>query len=411
MTAKTQRVVVVGAGQAGIALCAKLRALGHEGTITLIGSETAPPYQRPPLSKAYALGEMDEERLYLRPPAFYETNAIELKTGTTVTSIDRELGNVQTDNGQKIPYDVLVIATGAPPRKLPDAIGGNLDGVIEIRTLADADRFAANLSSGKNVLVVGGGYIGLEAAAVAAKKGLNVTLIEAAPRILGRVASAQTADYFRALHEGNGVRILENTGLEHLMGDNGKVTAAVLASGETFGVDFVVAGIGVVPEVTIAEAAGLEIDNGIAVDQFSRTSDPAIYAIGDCASFPYRGSRIRLESVGNAIAQAEAAAAAIHGSGVPYVPKPWFWSDQYDVKLQIAGLNTGHDKVVERRTDDKSRSFWYYRGDELLAIDAMNAPRDYMMAKRWIEAGQSPAPEDVSNPACELKSMNVSANA
>ncbi|WP_417668684.1 NAD(P)/FAD-dependent oxidoreductase [Roseibium sp.] len=410
MTLETQRVVVVGAGQAGIALCAKLRNLGHTGPITLIGVEPAPPYQRPPLSKAYALGEMDAERLYLRPEEFYEQHKIDLRVSTRVTEIDRAARSIETDNGDTIGYDSLVLATGAPPRRLPAAIGGDLDGVLCIRTLEDADRFAGYLGSAKNVLIVGGGYIGLEAAAVAAKKGLKVTLIEAAPRILGRVACAETADYIRHLHTSHGVDIREGTGLERLTGTDGKVSHATLGNGDVIEADFVVVGIGVTPETMLAETSGITLDNGIAVDELSRTSDPSISAIGDCASFPYRGDRIRLESVGNAIAQAEATAAAIMGNETPYVAKPWFWSDQYDVKLQIAGLGTGHDLIVERATDEKVKSFWYFRGDKLVAIDAMNAPRDYMMAKRWIENGQSPRPDDIRDPDAVLKSLAVTAN-
>jgi 3-phenylpropionate/trans-cinnamate dioxygenase ferredoxin reductase component len=410
MTKETQSVVVIGAGQAGLSLCAKLRSLGHTGLITLLGAEDVPPYQRPPLSKAYALGEMDLDRLLLRPAEFYEKNNISLKTGTQATAIDRSAKTVMTDKGAPLAYDSLVIATGAPPRKLPAAIGGNLAGVQCIRTLADADIFASHLKKAKTALVVGGGYIGLEAAAVAAKSGLEVTLVEAADRILGRVACAETADYFRALHQQNGVKILEKTGLQELTGTDGHVTGATLSDGTRITADFVIVGIGVSPASSLAESCGLALDNGIATDAQCRTSDPDIYAVGDCASFPYRGTRIRLESVGNAIAQAEAAAASILGTHISYVAKPWFWSDQYNVKLQIAGLNTGYETIVTRRTNDTVCSFWYFKGAELLAVDALNDPRAYMVGKRMIEGGQSPQPDDVSDPDQDLKSLAVQKN-
>ncbi|MEJ8475608.1 NAD(P)/FAD-dependent oxidoreductase [Roseibium algae] len=410
MTQETQTVVIIGAGQAGLSVCAKLRSLGHTGPITLIGAEDTPPYQRPPLSKAYALGDMEMDRLLLRPLDFYQANNITLKTSTHVTGIDRVSKTVKTAAGKTFEYDSLVLATGAPPRKLPASIGGDLEGVYCIRTLEDADGFAEHLETSKSALIVGGGYIGLEAAAVAAKRGLKVTLIEAADRILGRVASPQTADYFRALHKAHGVEILEQTGLAKLTGENGQVTGADLSNGAHLAADFVIVGIGVIPEASLAEAAGLTLENGISVDDHCRTNDPSIYAAGDCASFPTSKGRIRLESVGNAIAQADAAAAAILGSDAPYVAKPWFWSDQYDVKLQIAGLNSGYDRVVTRQNDEKSCSFWYFKGDILLAVDAMNDPRAYMIGKRMIENGQSPIDSEIGNPEQNLKTLTVSPN-
>ncbi len=411
MTEETKSVVVIGAGQAGLSVCAKLRALGHTGKLALIGAEASAPYQRPPLSKAYALGEMDAERLLLRPDEFYKKNDILLRTSCTVASVNAADKTIILSDGERLDYDSLILATGSEPRRLPASLGGDLDGVFCIRSLADADRFAQSLASARKALIVGGGYIGLEAAAVATKKGLEVTLVEAGERILGRVASSKTADYFRDLHGRHGVRILENTGIRRLTGNQGRVTGAELEDGSHLEADFVVVGIGVTPRTALAETAGLRIENGIAVDETGRSSDPDIYSVGDCASFPYRGSRIRLESVGNAIAQAEAAAAVILGGTDPYIAKPWFWSDQYDVKLQIAGLHTGHDQVVERRQNDSVCSFWYFRGPELLAIDALNDPRAYMMAKRWIESGQSPAPSDVGNPEVELKTIAATANA
>jgi 3-phenylpropionate/trans-cinnamate dioxygenase ferredoxin reductase subunit len=262
---------------------------------------------------------------------------------------------------------------------------------------------APEFAEGRRLLIVGGGYIGLEAAAVAAQKGVIVTLIEAAPRILGRVAAPETADFMRALHASHGVTIREGVGLTRLRGES-RVTGADLADGSALEVDFVIVGIGVAPADDLARDAGLTLDNGIAVDALGRSSDPGIWAAGDCASFVYRGQRIRLESVQNAIDQAESVAANMLGADMPYAPMPWFWSDQYAMKLQIAGLNTGYDRVVIR-TVGAARSHWYYRGDEFVAVDAMNDPRAYMVGKRLLEHGTSPDPVALENADTDLKAL------
>ena len=397
-----QHVVVIGAGQAGASCVAKLRNGGFEGKITLIGAEPCPPYQRPPLSKGYLLGDMTLERLFLRPEAFYADQGIALKTDCRVTAIDPEARVLSTTEGE-VAYDELVLATGSLPRRLPAAIGGDLVGVFTVRDLADVDAMAPRFSKGAKVLIVGGGYIGLEAAAVAAKLGLEVTLVEMADRILQRVAAPETSDYFRALHEGHGVTLREGVGLERLLGE-GHVTGARLSDGTEIAADFVITGVGIEPDITLAKAAGIEIDNGIKVDAQGRTSVPGIWAAGDCTSFPYRGGRIRLESVPNAIDQAEVVAENILGAGKEYIAKPWFWSDQYDVKLQIAGLNAGYDRVVTR-LGEGSASFWYYLGETLLAVDAANDPRGYMVGKRLIEAGKSPDPALVADSQTDLKAL------
>ena len=396
-------VVVVGAGQAGSAVAAKLRALGFDGGITLIGEEPSPPYQRPPLSKAYLLGEMEQERLWLRGPEFYAEQGITLRLGAPVTAVDAAAQTV-TVGSEVLHYDDLVLTTGSRPRRLPAAIGGDLAGVYAVRTLADVDAMRAEFVPGRRLVVVGGGYIGLEAAAVARKLGVEVTVIEMAPRILQRVAAPETSDWFRALHTAHGAVILEATGLERLSGE-GRVTGVRLSDGRELPADFVIAGVGITPGAELAEAAGLVIENGIRTDEQGRTSDPHIWAAGDCASFPWKGGRIRLESVGNAIDQAECVAANILGAGKAYEAKPWFWSDQYDCKLQIAGLNSGYDRIVTRGGEGGSVSFWYYRGAELLAVDAMNDPRAYMVGKRLIEMGKSPDPALVADPATDLKTL------
>ncbi|MCZ4352555.1 FAD-dependent oxidoreductase [Roseovarius aestuarii] len=397
-------IVVIGAGQAGSSLVAKLRNSGFEGRVTLIGEETAPPYQRPPLSKAYLLGDMALERLYLRPESYYDEADIDLRLGTCVTGIDRDAQTVQVGD-EALHYDQLVLTTGSTPRRLPATIGGELDGVHVVRGLSDVDAMEPRFTAGAHVLIVGGGYIGLEAAAVASKKGLRVTLVEMADRILQRVAAPETSDFFRALHKSHGVEILEGVGLDRLLGE-GKVSGARLSDGTELDVDFVIVGVGIAPGTALAEAAGLALDNGISVDEVGRTSDPAIWAAGDCASFPYLGGRLRLESVPNAIDMAECVAENIMGAGKTYVPQIWFWSDQYDVKLQIAGLNIGYDRIVTRPgSGEHSASFWYYKGDTLLAVDAMNEPRAYMVGKRLIDGGKSPDPSAVSDPEVELKTL------
>ena len=395
-------IVVIGAGQAGSSLVAKLRGLGFEGALTLIGAESVPPYQRPPLSKKYLLGEMDLERLYLRPRSFYEEQGIDLRLGTRVDAIDRNAREVVIGDA-RLGYDQLVLTTGSAPRRLPGAIGGDLDGVYTMRDLADADHMARVFRAGATVLIVGGGYIGLEAAAVAASRGLNVVLVEMAERILQRVAAEQTSAYFRALHGRHGVDIREGVGLERLTGE-GHVNGAVLTDGTVLDVDFVIVGVGIAPETALAEAAGLIIDNGISTDAQGRTSDPHIWAAGDCASFPYRDARLRLESVPNAIDMADCVAENLLGAGKPYVPQPWFWSDQYDVKLQIAGLNTGYDDVITR-IGDNGVSFWYFADDRLLAVDAANDARAYMVGKRLIDMGKTADKAAVADPQADLKAL------
>jgi 3-phenylpropionate/trans-cinnamate dioxygenase ferredoxin reductase subunit len=397
------RVVVIGAGQAGSSLVTKLRALGHDGPVTLIGAERVVPYQRPPLSKAYLMGEIGVDRLILRAEEFYVEQDIALRLGVPVTWIDRASQEVRL-NGEHLPYDALVLATGSVPRRLPAAIGGDLPGVYTLRDIVDVDAMRGAFRPGARVVIVGGGYIGLEAAAVARKLGLEVTVVEMAPRILQRVAAPETSDWFRALHRAHGVTLLEGTGLARLLGTD-HVTGAELADGRVLPCDFVIVGVGIAPATGLAEAAGLALDNGIAVDAFGRSSDPAVWAAGDCASFPHAGGRLRLESVGNAIDMAEAVAVNILGAAEPYVAKPWFWSDQYDAKLQIAGLNTGYTHVVTRKTSEDQVAFWYFRGGTLLAVDAMNDARAYMVGKRLIEAGRSPDPVVLADPAADLKPL------
>ena len=397
-------IIVVGAGQAGASMVAKLRSAGFEGELTLIGAEPVPPYQRPPLSKKYLLGEMPAERLYLRPKQFYRDQNIALRLGQEITAIDRGKRKLIL-GGETLHYDQLALTTGSVPRRLPAAIGGGLSSVHVVRDLRDVDAMAPKFVTAKRVLIVGGGYIGLEAAAVAANKGLKVTLVEMADRILQRVAAPETSNLFRSLHQSHGVDLREGVGLEQILGDPA-VTGATLTDGTTLELDFIIAGVGVTPATSLAQAAGLAIDNGIKTDALGQTSDPHIWAAGDCASLPYHGGRIRLESVQNAIDQAETVAENILGAARPYCPMPWFWSDQYDVKLQIAGLNTGYDRVITRTGEKPGAiSFWYYHTTTLLAVDAANDPRAYMIGKRLIAAGISPAPATIADSQTDLKGL------
>jgi 3-phenylpropionate/trans-cinnamate dioxygenase ferredoxin reductase subunit len=340
----------------------------------------------------------------LRSPEFYHEHGITLKLGHPVDRIDRVAQTV-TVGDEVIGYDELVLTTGSVPRRLPAAIGGDLAGVYTVRTLADVDAEASDFVPGRRVVIVGGGYIGLEAAAVAAKLGLQVTVVEMAPRILQRVAAPETSDWFRALHRAHGVTIIEGTGLDRLIGQDGRVVAARLADGREIAADFVIVGVGIVPAIALAERAGVEIENGVRTDAQGRTSDPHIWAAGDCASFPWQGGRLRLESVQNAIDQAELVADNILGAGLDYVPMPWFWSDQFDCKLQIAGLNIGYDHIVTRGPEGNAVSFWYFRGDRLLAVDAMNDPRAYMVGKRLIEMGRTVDPGVLRDPESNLKAL------
>ena len=395
-------IVIIGAGQAGASLAIKLRALGYKGDVTLIGEEKFLPYQRPPLSKKYLLGDMALDRLYLRPRDFYTEQLISLRLGAHVTAINPTAKTISIGD-ETISYDHLALTTGSTPRLLPAAIGGRLNGVFAVRSLADVGAMQPAFESGGHVLIIGGGYIGLEAAAVAAAKGLKVTLVEMADRILQRVACAETSDYFRTLHQSHGVTILEGVGLERLTGE-GHVNRAILSNGEALDIDFAIVGVGILPGTSLAEAAGLTLNNGIETNSHSETSIPSIWAAGDCASFPYKGDRIRLESVPNAIDQAEIVATNMLGAGKDYVATPWFWSDQYEVKLQIAGLNTGFTDVVVRDSG-ATRSHWYYKSGALLAVDAMNDPRAYMVAKRLIEAGKSVDPSIAADAQSDLKAL------
>lgn len=397
-------VVLVGGGHAAAAFVNSVRRAGFEGRLTLVSDEPVLPYHRPPLSKKYLSDSLPVEQILIRAATWYAEQKVTLRLGARVTRIERDAGCIVLGDGERIGYDRLVLLTGARPRRLPAEIGGDLQGVLTMRSLADADAMAPYLVAGKRLLVVGGGYIGLEAAAVAATKGLQVTLLEAAPRILQRVAAPATSDYFRKLHRAHGVDIREGVALRRLLADGARVCGAELGDGRTLDADVVLVGIGVLPNVELARQAGLAIDNGIVVDAFCRTSDASILAAGDCCSFEFRGQRIRLESVQNANDQAAAAAHTVGGKEQPYSALPWFWSDQYDCKLQIAGLNLGYDDALLRPgKTERSPSVWYYKGEQLLAVDAMNDAAAFVTAKKLLERGASVPKAAVLDPAAQFK--------
>ncbi|WP_421869307.1 NAD(P)/FAD-dependent oxidoreductase [Pararhizobium sp.] len=402
----TGRLVVVGGGQAAFALVAKLRALKDERPITIVAAEASHPYQRPPLSKKYLLREMDLDRLLYRPESWYAEHNIDIHLSTSVTAIDRLAKTVTLSDGSTLDYDVLALATGSTPRKLPASLGGDLEGVFVVRDFTDADRLAGEMQPGKHALIIGGGYIGLEAAAVARSSGLDVTVIEMADRILQRVASVATSYLVKDIHTSRGVDIREGTGLVRLVGTDGRVTSAELTDGSTIPVDLVIVGIGVTANDALAQAAGLDVANGIIVDGFGRTSDPSIHAMGDCAVLPWKDMRIRLESVQNAVDQAEAVAALLAGGEAPYDPKPWFWSDQYDVKLQIAGFGHGHDETVVRKGQrEGSVSVWYFTAGTLVAVDALNDAKAYVTGKKLLDLGLTPDRARLEDPQTDLKTL------
>lgn len=400
------KTVIIGGSHAALALAAELRRLSADADIAIVSADAELPYQRPPLSKAFMSGKVTFEQILLRPEDWFAANRIGLIRGVRVTGIDRIAKSIELSDGERLAYHMLVLATGAVPRRLPAAIGGHLPNVHVMRDLSDALALMERMQAGARLVVVGGGYIGLEAASEAAKKGVTVTVIEAADRILKRVACAETSDDVRALHHAHGVRIFENASLTRIVETDGLASGVELTDGSIIAADFIITGIGVMPEIALAEACGLTVANGIVVDKRLQTSDPSIFAIGDCASFPYKGLTIRLESVQNANDMGIACAASITGAQTDYRPVPWFWSDQFEMKLQIAGLNLGYDHVVSRPgVREGAKSHFYFRGDEFLAADCLNDGATYMIARRILEGGKVLTPAQVEDHAFSLKTL------
>lgn len=409
----SKRVLIVGAGHAGGQCAASLRQKGWDGDIMIAGEEAYPPYQRPPLSKAFLAGDLAAERLFLKPPAFYEQQGIDVRRGARAERIDRAGKAVHFADGSAVDYDVLVLATGTRVRRL-NVPGADLPGVGYLRDIADVDAIRPRLRPGARLVVVGAGFIGLEVAAVATKLGVEVTVLEAAERVLSRVTGETVSRFFEDLHRGHGVDLRLGAALQEFEGDSeGGVALARLADGSALPCDLALIGVGVVPNAEIAEDAGLAVNDGIVVDDHTRTGDPAIYAVGDCTRHPsaYCGADLRLESVHNALEQAKTAAAAICGAPVSYDQVPWFWSDQYDVKLQTVGLctNAGDARsdreVLRGEPSGKAFSVFYLDGDRLVAADSINRPVDHMVARKLIAARKAVSPAALADPETDLKSL------
>lgn len=401
-------ILILGAGHAGGSMAAQLRQAGHRGSITLVGEESMPPYQRPPLSKAYLKGELSEERLLLRPAAFYQQHDITLRTGMRAVAIDRALRKVSLADGSALPYDRLILATGASPRRLEASIGGTLDGVQTLRTLADVDLLKVRVKPDARALILGAGYIGLEAAAVLRELGMEVTVLEAQERVLARVAGPEVSSFYQELHHGHGVDLRLKTCLIRLTGEQGKVVSAELSDGRHLAIDLVLVGIGVTPCDGLAREAGIACENGILVDEDALTCDPNIYAIGDCSVRPlvHYGRKGRLESVHNALEQARLAAHHLLGLDQPRCDVPWFWSDQYGLKLQTAGLLTGYDQTLVRGDIAGGKfAVYYLRGRHLLAVDAVNAMADFMFGKRLAGSQVELSLDALRDPGLDLKNF------
>ncbi|WP_282046020.1 NAD(P)/FAD-dependent oxidoreductase [Roseibium album] len=380
-----EEIVIIGAGQAGAQLAHSLRQGGFEGPLRLIGDEPHPPYQRPPLSKKYLSGDVGAEGLWLRPPAFFETNQIDHIPNTKAVSIDRAAKRVQLENGDTLAYGKLVLATGTNARTLP-LKGADKTGVVTLRSIADVDAIRDGLSSSRGIAIIGAGYIGLEVAAVAKAMGKSVSVIEAQDRPMKRVVSQAVSDYFTRLHRDKGIDLRLETGIESIEGDE-TVTGVKLSNGDVISAELVLIAVGAEPNDHLAAETGLEVDNGVLVDGSGQTSDPNIYAVGDCTRFysnRYQRS-VRMESVQNAIDQAKAAAQSLLGEDIDYDPVPWFWSDQYDIKLQIAGLSEGYDEtIVVGSPADHKFYVAYLNKRKLIAVDSINFPRSHMLARRVI---------------------------
>jgi 3-phenylpropionate/trans-cinnamate dioxygenase ferredoxin reductase subunit len=400
-------IIIAGAGHAAGQVVATLRQKKFDGAIILIGEEPWLPYQRPPLSKKFLAGEFPAERLHFKPESFYDDPGIEVRLETRIDAVDCGSKTLQTADGETLAYDKLVFATGARPRLL-DLPGADLDGIHYLRTIADVTSIRSQLIKGARLVIIGAGYIGLEVAAVASQLGADVTVIEMEDRVMSRVVSPQISEFYQKEHSAHGVKLKLSTGISGFSGDT-QVTAVDLANGDQVAADLVVIGIGVVPNTGLASEAGLDVDNGIVVDDHCQTSDSDIFAVGDCTNHPndILGRRVRLESVHNALEQAKTAASNICGDESCYAQVPWFWSDQYDLKLQIAGLSQGYDRAIVRGDPD-SRSFscLYLRDGQLIAVDAVNSPKDFMQSKALIAAHAVIDPDLLANAENELKNMN-----
>ena len=400
------RVVIVGAGQAGAQTAISLRQWGFDGSIVLVGDEPFLPYERPPLSKDLLKRTLEEDRLYFKTASWYADNRVEFRSGVAATRIDRDLRTIALSDGGTESWDALVIATGSRPRRLP-VPGASLGGVFELRTITDTRRISEFMQPGERMVVVGAGYIGLEVAAVARSLGLEVTVLEAMDRVLARVTGPVVSEFFEREHRSHGVDVRCGTGLVGFEGE-GQVRAALLADGTRVECDVVVVGIGILPCDDLARDGGIVCDNGIVVDRDARTSDPAVFAAGDCTARPlvHYARMGRLESVHNAIEQGKIVAAAMLGRDRPAEDVPWFWSDQYDLKLQIAGLSHGYDRIVVRgKPDERKFAAFYLRDGALLAVDAVGSPMEFMASRQLIARAARPDPAALADPGVSMKDI------
>ncbi len=401
-----EHLVIVGGGQAAAQAIQSLRQQSFAGPITLVCDEPYPPYQRPPLSKKYFAGELTRERLLLRPAAFYTEKDVTLLLNARAEELEPAARRLRLHDGRTLTYDRLLLATGSRARTL-EVPGTELAGVHYLRTIADVDAITASLTAGARVLLIGAGYIGLEAAAVARQRGFDVTVLEATSRAMSRAVSVEVSAFYEMSHRAAGVALHCGAAVKALQGTT-RVTAVETTDGRSFPCDVVIIGIGIVPNVELAAAAGLPCNNGIVVDELARTDDAHIVAAGDCTNhpLPLLERRVRLESVPNAIHQAKVAAATLLGAPAAYSEVPWFWSDQYDLKLQIAGLSTGYDEVV-LRGDMGKRSFaaFYLRGGQLLAVDAVNSPREFMAGKKLVASRARLAPDVLRDASVDLVAL------
>ncbi|MGB5332815.1 MAG: FAD-dependent oxidoreductase [Woeseiaceae bacterium] len=406
----SKKIVIAGAGHAAGQVAATLRQRNFEGPIVLVGDESYLPYQRPPLSKGFLAGKMSAERLHLKADNFYDDHQIEVRLETTVTAIDRDNKMLQIEDGEDIGYDKLVLALGARARTLP-VEGTNLRSVYYLRSIDDVEQIRPEMDVGRRLVIIGAGYIGLEAAAVARDLGLDVTVIEMADRVMSRVVSPEISDFYQIEHTSRGVKLRLSTGVAALRGKK-RVKRVEIAGDEEIRADFVIIAVGIEPNTELAEQAGLEVGNGILVDDRCLTSDTDIYAVGDCTSHPNAiyDRRLRLESVHNAVEQAKTAADNLCGVKTRYSQVPWFWSDQYDLKLQIAGLSEGYDEVVIRGNPaDKSFACLYLKDDRLIAVDAVNAPKDFVQSKALIAAHAVLSTEELADSSRSLKDIAAEA--
>ena len=403
----SQTCIIIGASHAAAQLAPTLRQEGWEGRIVVIGDEAWIPYHRPPLSKTFLSGEKTMDEIYIKPQNVYDNADVEFMLNTRVESIDRENKSVTLDNGETLNWDKLALTTGSRVRKI-DMPGVDLEGIYYLRDAADVDKICSRTGDGKKAVIIGGGYIGLETAAVLRKLGMEVTVIEMMERVLQRITTPEISAFYQRIHLEEGVNILCGVGLEAFEGE-GSVQKVVCNDGSTHDADLVVIGVGILPNVELAEAAGLEVNNGIVVDKFARTSDPDIVAAGDCTFHPnaFYGRDIRLESVQNASDQARTAALSLCGKDQAYDALPWFWSDQYDLKLQIAGLSQGYDEVVIRGDIEGSRSFaaFYLKDGVIISVDAVNKPPEFMMGKRLISGKVSPDRDKLADASVPIKEL------